>query len=194
MWFELGFNQGHDDDNLVHIGDQHMFTTPRSPRQQTVPRLNPFDEPLIVQRGAKPDAIAGGHDVPLIRDQRAQESADGTAIKSAVVGLHHAGETVNAQDAAWQASAAIHGRHDAGLLACLVRGFGFVLNDGPPPRQLALGANPFLARQGGFFKAMLLETARPVLRPGWLGTILTQLDTDLLFFAHKRYAFCPSYL
>ena len=60
---------------------------------------------------------------------------------------------------------------------------GLRRDDGAPPRQLSLGPNPFLAG-GGVLRSLLVETARPVALPGWLGAILAQIHPHLLLLGH----------
>ena len=43
---EVRLNDGHDDDDLIHIGDDDVLPAARRARQHAVPRFDPFDEPF----------------------------------------------------------------------------------------------------------------------------------------------------
>src|SRR5262249_24518221 len=70
-------------------------------------------------------------------------------------------------------------------------GAGFLLNDGAPPRQVALGADA-LAPVGRLVgETVLLKAARPAALPRRLGAVLAQIDADLLFLLrHAPWPLC----
>jgi hypothetical protein len=82
-----------------------------------VARLDPFDHAFVPRCRPHPDAVAGGDDVALFRNQRSQQAADGAAELPAVLDLHHALLAVHAQHPAGQALAGIHSRHLGRFLA-----------------------------------------------------------------------------
>src|SRR5437879_1386740 len=94
-----------------------MLPAAGCPRQKAVPRFDAFNESLIVQGRAEPDAITGGHDVALIGNQRAKQAPDGTAILSAVLCLDDTRNPMNPQHPAGQAGAAVRGWHVRRFLA-----------------------------------------------------------------------------
>src|SRR5207244_892998 len=121
-----------------------------------------------------PHAVAGGDDVALLRRQRLEQAAHGTAELPAVVGLNYAEQSVDAQHPAEQASAAIDRRHLRALLAARVRTDRLLLDDGALARQVALGADALLVEGGILGEAVLLEAARPALLARRFGAVLAQ--------------------
>jgi hypothetical protein len=181
---EVRLDQRHDDDKLVHVGHEDVLSAARRPRQQAVTRLDPLDEPLVPGRRPKPDTVAGGDDVALIGGQGPQQSPDGTAVLPAVVGLHNTGQPVNAEHPAEETIGRLDGGHDRGRVARAGR-LGLVfLDDGPPPRQLPLGADALLAQGRLLLKTVLLKAARPVPRTRRLRAVLAEIDTYLFFLRH----------
>src|SRR5438128_503083 len=60
MRLDVRFDQRHDDDHLIDIGDDDVFPAARGASQQAMPRVDALDESFVVGRGSKPDAVAGG--------------------------------------------------------------------------------------------------------------------------------------
>ena len=61
-----------------------------------------------------------------------------------------------------------------------------VLDDGPTAGEVSPGTNPFVGSGGLVGEAVLLVAASPALLPGRFGSVLAQIDADLLLFGHLR--------
>src|SRR5262249_33121396 len=60
----------------------------------------------------------------------------------------------------------------------------FVLDDGPPPGQVALGADAFLVEGRLVGEAVLLEAARPLPLPRRLRAVLAHVHADFFLLGH----------
>ena len=47
---QIGFDERHDDDELIDVGDQHVFAFSRGAGQNAVPRLDALDHAFAVAR------------------------------------------------------------------------------------------------------------------------------------------------
>src|SRR6185436_6509338 len=88
-------DQGHYDDELVHVGDQDVLAAPGSTGEHAMPRLDPLDHTFVISRVAEPDAVAGGDNTPFVRRQALEQPADGAPVKSAVFSLDDALKAVD---------------------------------------------------------------------------------------------------
>jgi hypothetical protein len=128
--------------------------------------------------------IARGNDAAAFGRQGAQQPADAAAVLPAVVGFDDALEAVEAHHPAAEAGGDIDGRHLGRFGGGAWFAGGFLLDDGPPPRQVALRLDALRQRRGVSLVAVLLKVAGPVVVPRRLGAVLAQVDADLLFLGH----------
>src|SRR5262249_45360009 len=151
----------HHEHHLIDVGHQDVLALARGPRQDAVARFDALDEALVVERRPDPHPVAGGDDAALVGGQAAQELAHGAAVLAAVAGLDDAAQAVDAQHAPLQAGAGVHGGHLGRFLPGGALRLALLLDDGPAPRQLALGADALGPGGGVLGEAVLLEAARP---------------------------------
>jgi Methane oxygenase PmoA len=188
--------QRHHDDELIDVGDQDMFAAAASASQNAMPRFHALDETLgnlalLRTQGTpplgfgwtKPNNISGGQDAATVGDKLLEQSPDGAAVQLAALALHDTCQSMHAKDPAAQTEVRIDRGHVRWLRRIPDGGF-LSLDDGPPARQNALGADA-LSRDGRFLGvAVILEAAREVVLPRGLGPVFAQIDTDLFLLAH----------
>src|SRR5262245_56699309 len=179
---QIGLGKGDDDDDLIDVGDEHMFPAARGAFEHAVTGLDALDEPFIAVARSNPDAITRGDDVALVGRQALEQAAHGTAVLATVVGLHDVGEAVDAQHAPRQVNGGIDRRHAVGVATR--GGAGVFLHDGALARQISLGADALGAAGRLFGKAVLREAAGPILVARRLGAVFAQLDADFFLFGH----------
>src|SRR5205085_705436 len=97
---EIGLDQGHDNDDLIDVGDEDVFAAAGSPCQQAVAGLHAVDEAFVGAGGFEPDPVAGGDDAAFFGRKGAQEPAQSAFELFAVFGFNNALQAVDAEDAA----------------------------------------------------------------------------------------------
>src|SRR5262249_39813331 len=175
----------------IDVRHQDVLPPARRPRQDTVPRLDAFDDGLggafgvagHLLGGAEPDAVAGGDDVAFVRGQAAQQPADGAAVLLAVLAFDDADVSIDTQHATRPAFALIDGAHCTRLIRSRLWA-GLLLDDRPAARELPLGVDALLLLRGVVLVAVLLVVLRPVAVAGDLIAVLPQIHANLFLLGH----------
>ena len=146
-WFEVGHGRASDDHHLVDVGDDHMTTAAASPAERVAAQLNRLDhaDAGIV---ADPHPVAGGHRMPLLRREHAQQAASGAANEPSVSGTDEALQPVDMHHLATPCRA--RDRRDGETVTR--RGRFFMNDDRPLACQITLARDPL---RGGHVGGMV---------------------------------------
>src|SRR5262249_34812427 len=198
MRLEVRLDEGHDDDDLVNVGDDDVLSAARGASQETMSRLDALDQafannPALSwgeragcgRRGPDPNTVASRDDISLVGGETAKQPADGTAEEPAVIGFHDAEKAVHPHHPARQTSADIDGGH-LGRFGASTGRLTFLLNNRPSARQVAFSSNLLSAGCVMFVRATFLEGPCPVPRPRRLGAVLAQIDANLFLLGHAN--------